>query len=329
MDYCFKFIKKVTQFIYENELIEEGDNVIVGLSGGGDSVCLFLVLNEFRKKINFNLFAVHINHGIRGISAISDEMFAVSLCERENIPIEVYRINAVEIAKNEKMSLEEAGRRARYNIFAEEAKKHNNAKIAVAHHINDQAETVLFNMIRGSGLKGMGGMQPVRDNIIRPFLCVTRDEIIQFLKECDENFCTDETNEDDEYTRNLIRNKVVPILNDIQKESVSHIANMASELREANEYIDMQTRKAFENCVKEAEGGYFIGTKVLKDEAPIIVRNVIILTMQHMIDEWKDVSRVHINDVYGLIQKGKGKEIHLPKGLKARRTSGGIFIEYS
>lgn len=326
MDYCFKFIQKVSNYIQENNMIDENDNIIVGLSGGGDSVCLFLVLNELKEKFKFNLYAVHINHGIRGISAISDEMFAKALCERENVPIKSFRLNVVEKAKNEKLTLEEAGRRARYDIFYKEAESLNGAKIAVAHHINDQAETVLFNMIRGSGLKGMGGMQPVRDNIIRPLLCVTRDEIVQFLRERQEDFCTDETNEDNEYTRNLIRNKVIPILSDIQPESASHIAATADELREAFEYIEEKSRKAFDDSVKETDGGFVICTKKLNTEKPIIIRNVIIFTMQKLVDEWKDVSRVHINDVYGLIEKGRGKEIHLPKGLTAKKVTNGIYI---
>lgn len=331
MDYSFKFTQKIFNFIEENNMICQGDNVIVGLSGGGDSVCLFLVLNELRKKIPFNIYAVHVNHGIRGISATRDEMFAVSLCERENVPCKVVHIDAVKKAKEERITLEEAGRKARYDVFKEESIVHDNAKIAVAHHINDQAETVLFNLIRGSGLKGMGGIKPYRDNILRPLLCVTRDEIIEYLNDRDEDFCTDETNEDDEYTRNYIRNKVIPMLCEIQPETASHIAKTAEEMREANEYIELKAKEIYKRCVISAKengenNGYIILLKEIKGEMPIIIRNVIILTMQQLTDEWKDVSRIHISDVYSLIEKGSGKEIHLPKGLIAKRIKNGIYI---
>lgn len=346
MDYCFKFTKKVLNFIDDNNMISEGDNIIVGLSGGGDSVCLFLILNELRKKINFNLYAVHVNHGIRGISATRDEMFAVALCERENVPCKVVKIDAVAKAKLEKITLEEAGRKARYEIFSEEAALFDEAKIAVAHHMNDQAETVLFNLARGAGLKGMGGIQAVRNNILRPLLCVTKEEIISFLSEKNEDFCIDETNDDDDYTRNYIRNKIIPALSEIQPEITAHIASTAYELREANEYIEEKSKELFDESVERVDiskdihdnqvadivkngdvvEGYIIDISKIKKEKPILIRNIIIITMQRLVDEWKDVSRIHIQDVYGLIDKGKGKEIHLPKGLIAKKIKNGIFI---
>ena len=326
MDYSFKFTQKVSTYIEKNQMIKQGDSVIVGLSGGGDSVCLFLVLNELRKKMKFDLFCVHVNHGIRGISATRDELFAKELCNRENIPIKIYNIDVPKIAKDEKISLEEAGRKARYEIFNQEAKEHNNAKIAVAHHINDQAETILFNMIRGSGLKGMGGITPIRGNIIRPFLSVTRNEIERYLRENNEDFCVDETNEDDTYSRNQIRNKVIPLLNEIQPESVVHIASAAEEFRELSEYIEEKAKELFKCYVTKMDNGYVISLDKLKKEKPIIVRSVIILTMKKLTDEYKDITRTHINDIYSLVHKGRGKEIHLPKGLYAQKISGGIYI---
>lgn len=326
MDYNFKFTQKISTYIEKNKMIKPGDSVVVGLSGGGDSVCLFLILNELKKKIGFDLFCVHINHGIRGITATRDEIFAKELCERENIPIKIYKINVPEKSRDEKLSLEEAGRKARYDIFYKEAAEHNNAKIAVAHHINDQAETVLFNMIRGSGLKGVGGIAPVRENIIRPLLCVTRDEIEEYLRTNNEDFCTDETNEDDAYSRNQIRNRVIPLFNEIQPESASHIASVAEELREVSEYIEEKAKELVKLYVTKQDKGYVISLEKLKKEKPVIIRYVIIFTMQKLTEEYKDITRTHINDVYSLISKGCGKEIHLPKGLNAKKIKGGIYI---
>jgi len=181
-------------------------------------------------------------------------------------------------------------------------------------------------MIRGSGLKGMGGILPVRDNIIRPLLCVTKDEILMYLNAKKQNYCTDETNEDDSYSRNAIRNNVIPALEAVQAESAAHIARTAEELREAEEYIEEAAKKIYKICVKEKDGGYFIDLSLLKDEKPIILRNIIIYTMQELIYEWKDITRIHITDVLSLKDKGRGKEIHLPKGLIAKKVTGGILI---
>lgn len=326
MDYDYKFLKKVSDYIEANNMIKKGDNIIVGVSGGGDSVCLFLILKELSLKVGFNLFAVHVNHGIRGITATRDELFSKALCDREGVSCEVYHLDVVEKARVEKLTIEEAGRKARYEVFEKESKEHNNAKIAVAHHINDQAETVLFNMIRGSGLKGMGGILPVRDNIIRPLLCVTKEEILKYLNEKGEAYCTDETNEDDLYSRNSIRNNVINTLEKIQPESVTHIANTAAELREAQEFIEDVAQNLFNENVTKSEEGYFINVKSLKNEKPIILRYIIIFTMQQLIEEWKDITRIHINDVLSLKEKGRGKEIHLPKGLIAKRVTDGILI---
>lgn len=326
MDYKFLFFKKVTEYIEEFNMIESGDSIVVGVSGGGDSVCLFLILNELRKKKDFDLYAVHINHGIRGITATRDEIFAKELCEREGIPCNVYQLDVIERAKKDKETVEEAGRKARYEVFEREASKYQNGKIAVAHHVNDQAETVLFNMIRGSGLKGMGGILPVRNNIIRPLLCVTKEEILRYLDEDGEEYCTDETNEDDSYSRNCIRNNVIPGLEKVQPESVVHIARTAQELREAQEYIEEKAKELYINSVSESNGEYLIDLKVLKNEKPIILRYVIIYTMQNLLEEWKDITRIHINDVLSLKGKGKGKEIHLPKGIVAKKIAGGIVI---
>lgn len=324
MEYTYKLSQKVYSFIIEKDMINKGDSVLVGLSGGADSVCLFLMLLNLSKQLAFNLYAVHVNHSIRGESAKRDEDFSKALCEKYGVECAIYTEDVIQYAKDEKLTVEEAGRIIRYNIFEKEAKKHNNAKIAVAHHMNDQAETVLFNIIRGSGLKGVSGITPVRNNIIRPILCITKEEIVKYLDELNQSYCTDETNEDTNYSRNAIRNIIIKQLEKIQSESVSHIALTADEIREADEYIKEIAETIFTNNVTFKDSIYTIPIKTLKEEKKVVMRYVIRIIIGKLLTRLKDVTRTHVDDIYSLTFKGKGKEIILPKGLVARRTKNGI-----
>lgn len=326
MEFTYKLSQKIFNYIKEKDMIHQGDNVLVGISGGADSVCLFLILTNLSKKIGFNIYGVHVNHCIRGESAKRDEQFSKELCDKYSVECAIYREDVIKYAKEEKLTVEEAGRIIRYKIFENESKKHNNAKIAVAHHMNDQAETVLFNIMRGSGLKGVSGIAPVRDNIIRPILCITKEEIVRYLKEIEQTFCIDETNDDTNYSRNAIRNIVIKELNKIQSESVAHIASSADEIREADEYIKEVADTVFNNNVIINNNTYTIPVKVLKEEKPIVMRYVIRIIIGRLLTKLKDITRTHVDDIYSLTNKGKGKEIILPRGLIARRTKNGIEL---
>ncbi|MDO4188815.1 MAG: tRNA lysidine(34) synthetase TilS [Lachnospiraceae bacterium] len=349
-DLSYKIIQKTEKYIEKYDMIGHGDCVVVGLSGGADSVCLFLILNKLQKKLGFELHALHVNHGIRGLSSKRDEDFSKALCEKNNVPYTAYYANVPQVAKDTGLTLEEAGRNVRYALFNKYAKElyceeKKEIKIAVAHHKNDQAETVLFNMVRGSGLKGIGGMSPVSKrtiggeeadnnfnvNVIRPLLCLTRKEIEEFLAEEEEGFCIDETNEDNDYSRNQIRNNVIPNLNEIQPRTVEHISLMAEEARELVEYMDGEVLKLFKTAVVENREenilSYRIDTKSVKDESKIIVRQLIIYVLRQLIDNYKDITRTHIEDIYGLFDKGRGKYVTLPYNLIALKEKGYVEIK--
>lgn len=346
-DYSFKLAKRVEKYIVENKMIGHGDSVIVGLSGGADSVCLFLLLNKIKEAFNLQLYAVHVNHGIRGESADRDELFCKGLCEKYEVPFTVYNISIPQLVKETKQSEEEAGRNARYKVFATVVDKVINdgckdVKVAVAHHINDQAETVLFNMIRGSGLKGIGGMSPVSERmldnrrtyeIIRPLLCINKSEIVEFLRQENINYCNDETNTDIEYSRNLIRNEIMPDFIKIQPKTVEHISSMSDDVREAIELIDSIVKELYDDAVSEeintsGDKYYLISIKKIKDEKPIIVRQLIIAILKNMIDTYKDITKTHIEDIYGLIHKGKGKYVMIPYGIVAEREKEMLKIRF-
>ncbi len=241
---------KIYRYIEQNNMLTDCERVVTGLSGGADSVCLLLVLKGYieRKHLKTELCAVHVNHGIRQ-EAGEDEEFARALCERLGVKFAAYHIDAVKIAGQLGMSVEEAGRKERYRIFNEECRGHN-ARIAVAHHMNDQAETVLMNLARGTSLKGIGGIRAVRDNIIRPLLSVTRAEVEELLKAYGQAYVTDATNLCNDYTRNSIRNVVIPYMTEkVNAHTVENIASAAEELRKDNEFIEAEAGKAYDKYV--------------------------------------------------------------------------------
>lgn len=358
-DYSFKLAKRVENYITENEMIGHGDSVIIGLSGGADSVCLFLLLNKLKIALDFDLYAIHVNHGIRGESADRDEQFSKELCKKYNVPYKACSINIPQIVKETKQTEEEAGRNARYKIFQEYSEilansGYKNVKIAVAHHINDQAETVLFNMIRGSGLKGISGMSPVNERllednksltIIRPLLCVNKLEILEYLNHENAVYCTDETNLDNDYSRNLIRNEIIPDLLKIQPKTAEHVSLMADDAREAVELVDSLVRELYEEAVVEetvsintecnndeessisSRMEYCIKIDKIKNEKPIIVRHLIIAVLKNMITTYKDITKTHIEDIYDLLNKGKGKYVMIPYGIVAQREKEVIRLK--
>ena len=170
-------MQKAFQTIEKYHMIQPGDRVLAGVSGGADSVCLLFILLEYRKKVSFDIKAVHVEHGIRGEESRQDAVYVEALCQKQNVEYECVSVDIPAMAVTEKLSTEEAGRLARYQIFEEISKSWHADKIAVAHNQNDQAETILWNLARGSGLDGAAGIRPVRENIIRPLLNTSRKRI--------------------------------------------------------------------------------------------------------------------------------------------------------
>ena len=194
--------------------VMQGDRIAVGLSGGADSVCLLLLLCGAREELGLDICAVHVHHGLRGAEADEDLSFAKELAERLGVEFESVRIDAREIARSKGVSVEEAGRGARYEALRRRAA---GGLVAVGHHLDDQAETILMNIVRGSGLAGAAGMDWRSGDIIRPLLSVPRTEIEEWLRERGQSWRTDSTNLSDDYTRNRIRHSVMPVLADVKQ----------------------------------------------------------------------------------------------------------------
>ena len=253
--------EKIFFYMKRYHMIPENKNIVVGLSGGADSVCLLYVLAALRKKLGLQLCAVHVHHGLRGVEADADEAYVRDICRAWDVPLKAIRIEAAALAKQWGIGCEEAGRRARYEIFEECLQEMGGCRgaIAVAHHRDDCAETLLFHMFRGTGLDGMAGIRPVRKTeresmIIRPLLETGKTEIESFLQEKGISWRIDSTNTGEDYTRNRIRNRVLPYAEkEICSGAGAHLAKEAQLLAETADFVRSCTRQALERCRVEAD----------------------------------------------------------------------------
>lgn len=337
-------IDKISSYVKKYHMIAEGDTIIAGISGGADSVCLLLVLCELQKSLPFVIRAVHIEHGIRGEASRADEQFVQALCDKLGIPLVCYHYDVPKLAKEWGNSLEEAGRKLRYETFAREAESAARAKeveksataiqailakqvkIAVAHHENDNAETVLHHLVRGSALQGLAGIAPVRGNLIRPLLCVTREEIEEFLKQRGQSYCIDATNYELEYTRNRIRHEVLPVLTQINGQAVSHMAYSAEVLRETQEYMQMQSKRLEETAVTKTEEGLLVNREEVWKEPVILRRLLLHRQICELAGSSRDIAASHVNAVLELFDRQVGRSINLPYGICAKRVYEGVYF---
>lgn len=238
-------LNRIYGFIKKNDMLHSGDTVVCGLSGGADSVCLLLVLSEISERLGITVEALHVNHSLRGAESDRDEEFCRCLCERLGIPFSARRCDVNAFARDFSLSCEEAARKLRYGMFAAYSQ---GKKIATAHNANDNLETIILNLTRGSGLKGLTGIPPVRGNIIRPLLEVSRREIEDFLRSHNQEFVTDSTNLTEDYTRNKIRHRVIPLLEEINGSVVKTTVKSSETLREENRFITDAVRDARDKC---------------------------------------------------------------------------------
>ncbi len=321
------FEQKVYNFIKENELLNKGDQVVIGLSGGADSVCLLVVLKALWPLLNLKLAAVHVNHGLRGEAADADQAYAAHLCRQLGVDCHIVRADVRTMAKAQHRSEEEVGRECRYAAFEALRKTMGDGKIAVAHHRDDLAETVLLNLMRGTGLKGLTGIPVKRGAVIRPLLGVTRAEIEHYLSDKAIAYCTDATNGETDYTRNKIRLQLMPYLKEnINPKAMEHLCMTAAMAADASAFMEREAQKAAASCVKESEEGLLLDAGALGILDPALTREVIRLCIGKLAGRMKDIGMVHVEEVRGLLGKTVGKTVHLPYGLEAARTYDGILL---
>ncbi|MCI8495833.1 MAG: tRNA lysidine(34) synthetase TilS [Lachnospiraceae bacterium] len=317
--------KKVRNFMKEYHMVEEGDCVLVAVSGGADSICLLLLLLELCHELRITVCVVHVEHGIRGLESVKDAEFVEAFCRQRRIPYKIYSCNALEYARKKRISVEEGARELRYHYFQQATEEFGAHKTAVAHNQNDCAETMLFHLARGTGMKGLCGIKPVRERIIRPLLCVGRQEIEAFLALRKQEYCIDQTNQELRYTRNKIRHQVLPILEEINRGAVFHMTQTAAAVTEVVELLGELADLAVRNYVIDEGEGVCI-LEGLAKEKPVIQKAACHQILARLAGSNKNISRIHVEQICQLFAKQSGREIELPYGMKAQRIYSGIRL---
>lgn len=304
------------QLIKDYKMIEDGDIIGVATSGGTDSMALLCFLNDLSQELDFEVMAVHVDHGIREESR-EDAEFVLSFCKERGIRAYKFKVDALKVAKEKSLSTEMGAREARYGVFDALLRKGVVSKIAIAHHKTDQAETILMHMFRGSGTAGMKGMEPIRDLYIRPFLTTDKEEILEYLKQNNIPNVEDETNLDDTYQRNFVRNKIMPQILKLWPNAINSILALSSDCVEDEEYIDSQLSfdaLFHDDKVVKIPNSYFLYPNALVSR--------MIFNALKMIGVKKDIERKHIELIKKLALKGEnGKKLDLPMEVT-------VFKEY-
>ena len=320
-------LKKIAAYAKKWQMLEKDDKVIVGVSGGADSICLLFVLLELQKEYGFELIAEHVTHELRGTAAKEDETYVREICKERNIPCVVYSENVELVAKKRKQSIEEAGRDVRREMFEKARKEYTGTKIALAHHKNDNVETLFMNLARGSKMAGLGGMSPVNDFFIRPLLCVSRKEIEDYLKKNNIHYCTDETNFSDQYTRNRVRNHMIPYMEEhINVKAVDHISESMEMIRETQQFLQEEVDKYARVAVSKKGTEYRLLASEFVTLPNLIKTYLVKEVLQKVSGKAKDLESTHIEAILDLFEKQVGRKIDLPYQMVAIRVYEGVDV---
>lgn len=317
----------VAAAISKYHMLSAGDRVVIGLSGGADSVLLFTLLLELRASYALELAAAHINHGIRGAEADSDEVFVKQLCESHGVRFYAFHECVPALAAEQGISEEEAGRRVRYGCFYRAADDFGAQKIALAHNKNDNAETVLMRLFRGTGPAGLCGIPPVRGRIIRPLIETERSGIEAYLNSHGIPFCTDSTNFSMDYTRNRIRRQIIPAIEQaLAVNTADKLWELSRLCAEEADFVNAEAQKAFDACLIQSDAdSLLLSVGRLTAFRPAIVSGVLRLAAAHW--SLRDVSLTHISAIKRLLNSGHGLQTQLPGPLTVSRD--GDILQFS
>ncbi|MCD3218041.1 tRNA lysidine(34) synthetase TilS [Clostridium botulinum C] len=323
----FSLIEKVIHTIKQNNMFEVGDKVVVAVSGGPDSICLLHILYKLKEKIGISIVAAHINHCLRGEEADKDEEYVRKFCENLNIQCFVKKEDVHKISKDRGISCEMAGREVRYDFFSEVLNNVRANKIAVAHNANDQAETILMRMLRGTGLEGLIGIRAVRDNIfVRPIIDITRDEIEDYCYVNNLNPRIDKTNLENIYTRNKIRLELIPYIQKNFNSDVIEVLNRFSNtVKIDNDYLNKVSLEKYNKYCKGEKDKVIIKEEVFKEHEAILTR-VIRMALKELKGNLNNFDKGHIYDIIDIQKKSTGKFIMLPKNIRVLNNYGDINL---
>lgn len=305
--------EKVLETINKYHLIKENDHIVLGVSGGPDSTCLFHIFLKLQERLKFTFVVCHINHGIRK-EAIVDEQYVESLCEKHNVKFYVRHEDVLEKATSLKMSAEEIGRQVRYEFFNEILEKESAVKIATAHTQNDLAETVLMNLLRGTGVSGLKGIEAKRDNIIRPLIECTKDEVETYCEDNKLEPKIDKTNFENIYTRNKIRNQLIPYLQkEFNPSIVKSITRMSNILAMEDKYLEGVTVKEYNQiCVEEGKKEIILDLKKFNNLDLVIKNRIVLYTITRLFGSSSGIEKKHIEDIIKLCANNIGNKFLIP-----------------
>lgn len=319
---------KVIETIKKYELIQAKDKIVLGVSGGPDSITMLDILRQIREEFDFEIVVAHINHMIRK-EAIQDEEYVKKYCEKNNIKCFVKRIDVIDIANNKKIGTEEAGRLVRYEFFDEVLKQTGSNKIAIAHNKNDKVETIIMHLLRGSGLSGIKGIEPIRGNIIRPLIECKREEIEKY---CDENRLEpriDKTNFENDYTRNKIRNIVIPYIEkELNPNIIETIDRLSEVVKKEDRYLEKVALDVYDKIlIKQELGQIILELKGFNEQDEVIKSRIILYTVKKLFGSSQGIEKIHINDIIKLCNNNIGNKYLTPnKKIKILVKDKKIFF---
>ncbi len=316
-------LRKVLQSIKENGLIQAGDIVIVAISGGPDSVCLFDILFRLKDELKIELLACHYNHRLRGEDSYNDEEFVKKFCKDRGVECIVGSAKKENLFKNEN-----SAREARYGFFEEVLGERRGAKIAIAHNSNDLAETYLMRLLRGSGILGLISIPSARENFIRPLLSISRSDIESYLTDKMISFREDKSNKNTNITRNFLRLKILPLLiKNINPNLIETLSNSAKVMESDYNFINTMTEKEYRKMlVKSQERLIVLDRKIWLKVHPALKRSVIRMAVSNL-EGLVDITNKQIFEVCEMIEKGIGKKHKLlPHSLRIELISGKINL---
>lgn len=322
-------VNKVISFINDNKLIENGDKILVALSGGPDSVCMLHMLNSIKDVFDIEVFAAHINHMLRGEESDKDEAYAKGICESLGVKFFSTRVDIEKLSKKRGISVEMAGRDCRYEYFNSLKNELGLDKIAIAHNLNDQAETVVMNLMRGSGIEGLCGIKAKRDGgIIRPILCLAREEIENYCEIMDLNPRIDKTNLENIYSRNKIRLDIIPYMRDNFNKDIIETINRTSKIIQIdNEYLNKVSIENYEKYASLHKDRLIISKEAFKLDMAIATR-IIKKAFITFSSKYNNFEMKHIYDVIDLSQNTTNKKIYLPNNIICENVYGDIILKF-
>jgi len=319
---------KVLETIKKYNLINEGDKIVIGVSGGPDSICLLHILHALKEKLKIEIYVAHVNHMIREV-ADSETEYVQGICRKLNIECFVKKVDILKLAREQKKGTEEVGRTVRYEFFDEVLAKTNSNKIATAHNSNDKAETVILNILRGSGLSGLKGIEVLRDGkYIRPIIEIDREDIEKYCEENKLEPKIDESNSENIYSRNKVRNEMIPYIKKEFNQNIIKTINRLSEVAtEENEYMQKITKQEYDKISKIENDVIILDLKKFNNLELVIKRRLILYTIYEAIHTTNGIEKVNIDDIIKLCKNNIGNKYLTPiKDIKIYIKKGKIYF---